>query len=808
VQGICLAGASSVANEPGVLIRLWLHEALRVFGDRLTDAGDHAWLHDFLQSTVMEKFDVSVEVLCTAPAATKEAQTPASSGFRAEGGHRAAELVFWYPVGASVGEAGAAAAGPSTEVKRIGGIVTRRSSDESRYVEVSSSELMIKVLGDALVDYRNGGVGGFSGAAIAPISVGNAAGSSAGPPRPPLDLVMFTYALLHLSRLSRILRLPGGNALLVGMGGCGRQSLTRLAAHVAGFELRQVALSRTYGMVEWRADLRALLRIAGGEARPVVFLFSDAQFSGSGGSLGESFLEDLNNLLNDGEVPHLFAAPEDHAALVAACSGAFAAARDASAAKSAAAGFGGLPLRRESSSAGAGAGAGSDSSAALLAFFAARVREHLHVVLALSPVGDAFRRRLRQYPSLVNCCTIDWYTEWPAEALLAVAAKSLEGVQLGGGSGGGGEEAAAADDSGDGAVAGSGSEALLGACASFSVVMHRDSVRLSQRFLAETGRPCYVTSGSHLNLMAAFKGLLHSKRAGVSAALARYNAGLDSLAVAETRVADMQTQLTHLKPVLMAAEVETAGMVEAALAETAAAAEIRAKVGEEEAAAAAKAATARDIKRECEAALSESMVLMRAALMALNTLKKSDLVEMRQFSKPPAAVRLVLEALCIIMGVKPLRVVDSDDPSGAHKVNDFWEPAKKHLLADPKLLDNLIAFDKDHVPAETIARLQPYVTMAEFEPKVIRNASVAAAGLAAWLCAIVKYDGVAKIVAPKKQSLRLAEAEYAVVAAGLRERQRALQRAEDAVAALEAQVSAALARRQGPTLTLTRAQAL
>lgn len=42
-------------------------------------------------------------------------------------------------------------------------------------------------------------------------------------------------------------------------------------------------------------------------------------------------------------------------------------------------------------------------------FFIERVKEHLHVVLAMSPIGDAFRNRLRMFPSLINCCTIDWF---------------------------------------------------------------------------------------------------------------------------------------------------------------------------------------------------------------------------------------------------------------------------------------------------------------------------------------------------------------------------------------------------------------
>lgn len=48
----------------------------------------------------------------------------------------------------------------------------------------------------------------------------------------------------------------------------------------------------------------------------------------------------------------------------------------------------------------------------------------------MSPAGDAFRNRLRQYPSLINCSTIDWFLEWPKEALLEVAIKYLGDIDL------------------------------------------------------------------------------------------------------------------------------------------------------------------------------------------------------------------------------------------------------------------------------------------------------------------------------------------------------------------------------------------
>ncbi len=64
------------------------------------------------------------------------------------------------------------------------------------------------------------------------------------------------------------------------------------------------------------------------------------------------------------------------------------------------------------------------------AAFINRVRDNLHCVLAMSPVGGAFRARCRMFPSLINCCTIDWFRPWPDQALLSVSTQILEPLDL------------------------------------------------------------------------------------------------------------------------------------------------------------------------------------------------------------------------------------------------------------------------------------------------------------------------------------------------------------------------------------------
>jgi len=69
-----------------------------------------------------------------------------------------------------------------------------------------------------------------------------------------MDLVLFDMALEHICRITRIIVNPGGNALLVGVGGSGKQSLSRLASFVCEYEVFQITVTPTYGVNDFKAD--------------------------------------------------------------------------------------------------------------------------------------------------------------------------------------------------------------------------------------------------------------------------------------------------------------------------------------------------------------------------------------------------------------------------------------------------------------------------------------------------------------------------------------------------------------------------
>lgn len=118
-----------------------------------------------------------------------------------------------------------------------------------------------------------------------------------------MDLVLFTDAIEHIVKIHRVITTQYGNALLVGVGGSGRKSLTELANFIAGYEIVTLEMAKGYDMNAWREDMAQKLFLACGcekDLKPLVFLFSDTQI------IYESFLEDINNILNNGKIPNLY----------------------------------------------------------------------------------------------------------------------------------------------------------------------------------------------------------------------------------------------------------------------------------------------------------------------------------------------------------------------------------------------------------------------------------------------------------------------------------------------------------------------
>lgn len=485
-------------------------------------------------------------------------------------------------------------------------------------------------------------------------------------------------------------------------------------------------MSRTYGVNEWREDLKSLLLKAGCEGKPTVFLFADTQIT------DETFTEDVNLVLNTADVPNLYATDEK------------------------------ADILEKMQTAASDAGRKIDPTPlALYNFFIERIKNNLHVALCMSPIGDKFRVRCRMFPSLINCCTIDWFSLWPEDALERVANLFLGQTDI--------------------------DSSTIALCVSMCKHFHTSVQDASERFYEELKRRTYVTPTSYLELIQTFKDLYQFKVEQITLQRNRYEVGLEKLQFAAGQISIMQEELHELQPKLIVASGITEKLMIKIEQDTVTVEAKKEIVAADEALANEAAAAAQAIKDDCESDLSEAIPALEAAVDALNTLKPADITLVKSMKNPPFGVKLVMEAICVMKQVKPDR---KPDPASGKMVEDYWGPSVK-LLSDLKFLESLKAYNKDDIPAPVIKRIRDrYIKDREFDPERIKNVSTACEGLCKWVRAMDVYDRVIKIVAPKKARLEEAEVELAAQMDTLNAKRAQLQEVTDKLQALNDEFAA------------------
>eukprot|EP00744_Colponema_vietnamica_P001395 GILI01002309.1.p1 GENE.GILI01002309.1~~GILI01002309.1.p1 ORF type:complete len:1648 (+),score=540.15 GILI01002309.1:478-4944(+) len=152
------------------------------------------------------------------------------------------------------------------------------------------------------------------------------------------------------------------------------------------------------------------------------------------------------------------------------------------------------------------------------------------------------------------------------------------------------------------------------------------------------------------------------------------------------------------------------------------------------------------------------MPAMEAATAAVSSIDKNHLVELKTFNNPPERMKKVIEALCIVLNIKPN---EKRDTMGRKEV-DYWTPTKTKVMADIEQFKNtLIDYDKENMDPEIFEKkIIPYIKDKNFTPESVKDISMALVGVCQWVKAMETYYRVLKIVRPKQIMLAAAEAEY------------------------------------------------
>ena len=427
-------------------------------------------------------------------------------------------------------------------------------------------------------------------------------------------------------------------------------------------------------------------------------------------------LEDINNILNSGDVPGLYKTED----------------------------FEGIYMVGKTECARRGL---TVNKMNMFQCYLTRVKQNIHMVIAMSPLGEVFRTRLRKFPSLVNCCTIDWFTNWPAEALINVA----KGFVL--------ENEMALEKDEPSIV-------------EMFKIIHQSVEDKVDEFREVFRRISYVTPTSYLELLSMYKKVLNDQRKTNTTARNRLVRGLEVLKLAEIEIDKMSQQLEKDQPILERTQIEVEEMKKDIAEKTVAAEEEKTIVSAEEAIASKKEAEVKAVKDDADQKLGVALPALEIAIKKVKSIQVKDFYDLKVINNPKPSIVTCFKLVCFFLRPKNPPKPPNDpgqkemDPQGY-----FFDTTKKDLLSNPgKFLLELIDFDKDNISEDIIKKVTPFMSAPEMETTKIEAVSKALVPVAIWITAMLKYHETLKIVNPLREQARTMGEKLAVVQAALSEK--------------------------------------
>ncbi|XP_050667850.1 dynein heavy chain, cytoplasmic isoform X2 [Leptidea sinapis] len=514
-----------------------------------------------------------------------------------------------------------------------------------------------------------------------------------------VPLVLFDEVLEHVLRIDRIFRQPQGHLLLIGVSGAGKTTLSRFVAWMNGLSIFQIKVHNKYTGADFDEDLRSVLRRAGCRDEKVAFILDESNVLDSG------FLERMNTLLANGEVPGLFEGDE-FAALMTQCK---------------------EGAQRE--------GLMLDSNDELYKWFTGQVMRNLHVVFTMNPSSEGLKDRAATSPALFNRCVLNWFGDWSDSALFQVGKEFTSRMDL--------DSAeyvppevfpAACDRVG---VRPSQRYAVVNACVYVHQTLHRANARLAKR----ANRTMAITPRHYLDFIQQMVKLYSEKRADLEEQQLHLNVGLGKIAETVEQVEEMQKSLA-VKSQELRAKNEAANAKLKQMVKDQQEAEKK-KVESQEIQVALEKQT-KEIeakRRDVMADLAQVEPAVIEAQNAVRSIKKQQLVEVRSMSNPPPVVKMALESICTLLEEK----------------SDTWKGIRSAVMKD-NFISTIVNFETENITDDVREKMKTrYLSNPDYNFEKVNRASMACGPMVKWAIAQIEYADMLKRVEPLRNELKALE---------------------------------------------------
>ncbi|TVY81803.1 Cytoplasmic dynein heavy chain [Lachnellula suecica] len=515
-----------------------------------------------------------------------------------------------------------------------------------------------------------------------------------------VPLILFNDVLEHVLRIDRVFRQPQGHLILIGVSGSGKTTLSRFVAWMNGLKVFQIKVHGKYSAEDFDDDLRDVLRRSGCKGEKICFVMDESNVLDSG------FLERMNTLLANAEVPGLFEGDE-LASLMTACK---------------------EGAQRQNLI--------LDSQEELYKWFTQQIVKNLHVVFTMNPPEDGLSSKAATSPALFNRCVLNWFGDWSDQALFQVGTELTQSVDLD-------RSNFTAPDSipvayRDLHLPASHREAVINSMVFIHYSLHRFNVKL----LKQQGRVTYLTPRHFLDFVAQYVKLYNEKREDLEEQQRHLNVGLEKLRDTVDKVRDLRVSLAEKKGQLERKDVEANEKLQRMVADQREAEqrkttslEIQDALEKQEAQVAERRTLVLSDLANAEPAVAE-------AQKSVSNIKRQHLTEVRSMGNPPQGVKLALDSVCTLLG---------------HKV-DSWKTVQGIVRKDD-FIASIVNYDNEKQMTKNlrVKMRNDYLSNEDFTYEKVNRASKACGPLVQWVVAQVNYSEILDRVGPLRDEVVMLE---------------------------------------------------
>lgn len=511
-----------------------------------------------------------------------------------------------------------------------------------------------------------------------------------------VPLILFNDVLEHVLRIDRVFRQPQGHLILIGVSGSGKTTLSRFVAWMNGLKVFQIKVHGKYSAEDFDDDLREVLRRCGCKGEKICFIMDESNVLDSG------FLERMNTLLANAEVPGLFEGDE-YAALMTACK---------------------EGAQRQN--------VHLDSPEELYKWFTQQIVNNLHVVFTMNPPEDGLSSKAATSPALFNRCVLNWFGDWSDQALFQVGHELTQSIDLD-------KSQWQAPDTVPVAYRGlslppSHRETIVNSM----VYIHYSVARYNEKLFKQQKKLTFLTPRHFLDFVGQYVQLYTEKREDLEEQQRHLNVGLEKLRDTVDKVRDLRVSLAEKKSQLEQKDAEANEKLQRMVADQREAEqrkntslEIQAALEKQEAEVATRKKVVLEDLAKAEPAVEE-------AKASVSNIKRQHLTEVRSMGNPPSGVRLALDAVCTLLG---------------HRIND-WKAVQAVVRKDD-FIASILMFDngKQMTKALRTRMRNDFISNPEFTFEKVNRASKACGPLVQWVAAQVNYSDILDRVGPLKEEV-------------------------------------------------------